>query len=119
MPDAAAYHEEDALGRAYDGRLMRRLLRYVKPYGWLVAVSLVLLMADGLLQLVGPFLTQRVIDVALPQRDAGMAMRAAYLFAASLVLSFGAQFGETIFTSLLGQRVMRDLRDDRIGRARG
>ena len=112
MPDAAAYHEEDALGKAYDGRLMRRLLRYVKPYGWLVAVSLVLLMADGLLQLVGPFLTQRVIDVALPQRDAGMAMRAAYLFAASLVLSFGAQFGETIFTSLLGQRVMRDLRDD-------
>ncbi|HEU4989994.1 MAG TPA: ABC transporter ATP-binding protein [Gemmatimonadaceae bacterium] len=112
MPDAAAYHEEEVLGKAYDGRLMRRLLRYVRPYGWLVAVSLVLLMLDGLLQLVGPVLTQRVIDVALPRHDTAMAVRAAWLFAGSLAIAFGAQFGETMLTSLLGQRVMRDLRDD-------
>ncbi len=112
MTDAAAYHEEDVLGKAYDGRLMRRLLRYVRPYGWLVGISLVLLIIDGLLQLVGPLLTQRVIDVALPQHDAAMAMHAAVLFAASLAAGFFAQFGETMLTSLLGQRVMRDLRDD-------
>ncbi|OYV62425.1 MAG: hypothetical protein B7Z72_15200, partial [Gemmatimonadetes bacterium 21-71-4] len=112
MTDAAAYHDEDVLGKAYDWRLMRRLLRYVRPYGWLVAASLVLLMLDGLLQLVGPMLTQRVIDVALPHHDAAMATRAALLFAASLAVAFVAQFGDTMFTSLLGQRVMRDLRDD-------
>ncbi len=112
MPDAAAYHEEEVLGKAYDGRLMRRLLRYVRPYGWLVGISLVLLMVDGLLQLVGPVLTQRVIDVALPNHDAAMATHAALLFAGSLAIGFVAQFGETILTSLLGQRVMRDLRDD-------
>lgn len=112
MTDAAAYHEEEVLGKAYDGRLMRRLLRYVRPYGWLMGISLVLLMADGLLQLVGPVLTQRVIDVALPNHDTAMATHAAVLFAASLAVAFVAQFGETILTSLLGQRVMRDLRDD-------
>ena len=112
MTDAAAYHDEDALGKSYDWRLMRRLLGYVRPYGWLVAASLVLLMLDGLLQLVGPLLTQRVIDVALPNHDAAMATRAAVLFAASLGAAFLAQFGDTMFTSLLGQRVMRDLRDD-------
>ena len=63
------YHEEDALGKAYDGRLMRRLLRYARPYSWLVASSLSLLAVEGVLQLVGPLLTQRVIDVALPARD--------------------------------------------------
>ncbi len=112
MPDAPTYHEEDVLGKAYDGRLMRRLLRYVRPYGWLVVVSLVLLMLDGLLQLVGPVLTQRVIDVALPRHDVAMATHAALLFAASLGVAFVAQFGETILTTLLGQRVMRDLRND-------
>ncbi len=112
MAEAAAYHDEDALGKVYDGRLMRRLLRYVRPYGWLVVVSLALLMLDGLLQLVGPLLTQRVIDVALPRHDVAMATQAALLFAASLVGSFGAQFGETMLTTLLGQRVMRDLRND-------
>src|SRR5438093_416268 len=59
---ALEYHEEESLGKAYDSRLMRRLLRYVRPYGWLVAVSLSLLALEGLLQLVGPLLTQRVID---------------------------------------------------------
>ncbi|HET7631887.1 MAG TPA: ABC transporter ATP-binding protein [Gemmatimonadaceae bacterium] len=108
----AAIHEEDAIGKAYDGRLMRRLMRYVRPYGWLVAVSLVLLMVDGALQLVGPVLTQRVIDVALPRHDVALATEAALLFAGSLVVGFGAQWGQTILTALLGQRVMRDLRND-------
>ncbi len=111
MPDTA-YHEEDVIGKVYDGRLARRLLRYVRPYGWLVVVSLVLLMLDGLLQLVGPYLTQRVIDVALPAHDTAMAMHAAFLFAGSLAVGFFAQFGETMLTTLLGQRVMRDLRND-------
>jgi ATP-binding cassette subfamily B protein len=106
------YHEEDALGKAYDGRLMRRLLRYARPYGGLVATSLSLLAVEGVLQLVGPLLTQRVIDVALPARDVAAAGRMAGLFAAALAFSFVASYGETILTSLLGQRVMRDLRHE-------
>ena len=108
----AAFHEEEALGKAYDGRLMRRLLRYAKPYRALVASSLVLLAIEGLLQLVGPLLTQRVIDVALPARDVAAAATMALIFAGALALSFGASYGETLLTSLLGQRVMRDLRHE-------
>ena len=103
-------HEEDALGKAYDARLMRRLLGYVRPYRRLVAGALVLLFADGALQLVGPFLTRRVIDVALPAGDLGMVRTAALIYLGALVLQFGFSYGETLLTSLLGQRVMRDLR---------
>jgi ATP-binding cassette subfamily B protein len=106
------YHEEDALGKAYDGRLMRRLLRYARPYSLLVASSLSLLAIEGVLLLVGPLLTQRVIDVALPARDVAAAGRMAALFAAALSFSFFASYGETLLTSLLGQRVMRDLRHE-------
>ena len=102
--------DEDVAARRYDQRLVRRLLVYVRPYRPLVAGALVLLMAEGLLQLVGPALTRRVIDVALPARDAGMAWNAALLYAASLVVAFGCSYGETMLTALLGQRVMRDLR---------
>jgi ATP-binding cassette, subfamily B, multidrug efflux pump len=111
-PAQPSYQEEDAIGKAYDSRLMRRLLRYARPYGWLVFASLTLLMLEGLLQLVGPILTQRVIDVALPARDFAMVRQAAVLFAASLVVSFVAAYGETLLTSLLGQKVMRDLRHE-------
>jgi ATP-binding cassette subfamily B multidrug efflux pump len=89
---------------------MRRLLRYARPYKWLVAGSLALLAVEGVLQLVGPLLTQRMIDVALPRRDVAEAGRLATLFAATLTFSFFSSYGETLLTSLLGQRVMRDLR---------
>ena len=110
MSSVAEYHEEEALGKAYDSRLMRRLLRYARPYHLLVAGALSLLLVEGLLQLVGPLLTQQVIDVALPAHDVAAAGRMALLFAATLAASFAANYAETLLTSLLGQRVMRDLR---------
>jgi len=103
-------HDEEALGKAYDSRLMRRLLRYARPYRALVIASLGLLMADGMLQLVGPALTQRVIDVAIPRNDIRLVLTSAALFAATLLFQFAFTYGETMLTSLLGQRVMRDLR---------
>jgi ATP-binding cassette, subfamily B, multidrug efflux pump len=103
-------HEEEALGKAYDGRLMRRLLAYARPYRSLVAASLGLLVLDGLLQLVGPALTRLVIDDAIPRGDTRLVVTSAALFAATLVVQFVLTFGETMLTSLLGQRVMRDLR---------
>lgn len=107
---ASPFHEEDALGKAYDGRLMRRLLVYVRPYRRLVVCALALLFTDGALQLVGPALTRRVIDVALPARDASIVRAAALLYALSLAAQFACSYGETMLTGLLGQRVMRDLR---------
>ncbi len=102
--------EDDPPAKRYDRRIVGRLLRYVHPYRALAAGALVLLMVEGLLQLVGPLLTQRVIDVALPARDAAMAWHAALVFAGSLALAFACSYGETILTATLGQRVMRDLR---------
>jgi len=110
MSHPATLHEEEALGKAYDRRLMRRLLTYARPYKLLVAGALFFLCLEGILQLVGPILTQRVIDVALPHHDYSVVWKAALLFLGALVLQFMCSYGETWLTSLLGQRVMRDLR---------
>jgi ATP-binding cassette subfamily B multidrug efflux pump len=110
MANPATMHDEDALARTYDARLMRRLLRYVRPYRMLVWSSLALLMLEGGLQLAGPLLTQHVIDVALPNRDGGAILTASLLFAVVLLAQFACGFGEAMLTNLLGQSVMRDLR---------
>jgi len=110
MSHPATLSEEEALGKAYDRRLMRRLLTYVRPYRALVAGSLVCLCLEGALQLVGPILTQRVIDVALPRHDISIVRNSAVLFVVALLAQFLCAYGETWLTSLLGQRVMRDLR---------
>jgi ATP-binding cassette subfamily B protein len=108
-------HDDELLAKPYDPHLMRRLAKYLRPYGWLVASALGCLMIDGLLQLVGPIMTRRVIDVALPARDIPLVWTSAALFGASLLVAFVCQYGETILTSLLGQRVMRDLRREIFG----
>jgi ATP-binding cassette subfamily B multidrug efflux pump len=122
--DAAAggIHEEDVLGKVYDGRLVRRLLAYVRPYRTLVFFALVALLAEALLQLVGPILTRTVVDRAqaleslraagapLPAHPTAFIWRAVLIFTCSLVAQFGCSYADTLLTSLLGQRVMRDLR---------
>jgi ATP-binding cassette subfamily B multidrug efflux pump len=104
------FHEEDVLGKAYDGRLMRRLLVYLRPYRALLFGAITVLLAEALLALAGPLFTREVIDVALPARDAGLVTRLALLLAATLVIQFTLEYAGTMLTSLLGQRVMRDLR---------
>lgn len=105
-----ATSDDDALGKAYDARLVRRLLAYVRPYRPLVVAALACIIIQSGMQLVGPLLTRWVIDRALPAKDVGLVVQVALMYAALLVAQFGAAFGETMFTSLLGQRVMRDLR---------
>jgi ATP-binding cassette subfamily B protein len=112
----SAHDEEDALGKAYDARLMRRLLRYARPYAGLVAGAVVLLFAEGALQLTGPALTRYVIDVALPAGDVSAVSTAALLYVGALLVQFACGYGETVLTALLGQRVMRDLRAELFGR---
>jgi ATP-binding cassette subfamily B protein len=110
MTVPASIHEEEALGKAYDARLVRRLIVYVRPHLRLVAGAVLLLVVEGLLQLVGPLLTERVIDDAIPARDFGLVRTAALLYAGALLVQFACSYGETVLTGLLGQRVMRDLR---------
>ena len=110
MTAPAISTDDDALGKAYDARLVRRLLSYVRPYRPLVVAALACLVLQSGMQLVGPLLTRWVIDRALPARDTALVVQATALYAALLVGQFCAAFGETLYTALLGQRVMRDLR---------
>ena len=107
---AAPFADDEALGKAYDARLVKRLLTYVRPYRPLVVGALVLIAIEAGMQLVGPLLTRWVIDRAFPAKDTGLIVQVAVAYTAMLVVQFGAAYGETIFTNLLGQRVMRDLR---------
>ena len=108
-------HDDEVTGKPLDAGLMRRLFVYARPYSWLVVAALACLIVDGLMQLVGPLMTQRVIDVALPAHSSSMVVQSALIFAVSLLIGFVCQYGETLLTALLGQRVMRDLRRDIFG----
>lgn len=104
--------EEEALGKAYDARLMRRLLAYLRPYRGRVAIAVLMLVAASGLALVGPWLTMEVIDHAIPDGDFGAIRNLAILFFVSLLLSGLLEYGRTILTTWIGQNVMLDLRQE-------
>ncbi|MBL0939604.1 MAG: ABC transporter ATP-binding protein [Gemmatimonadaceae bacterium] len=108
----AATADDDSLGKAYDARLVRRLLAYVRPYRRSVGTALLCIAVASASQLVGPLLTRWVIDVAFPARNAQLVVQVAFAFVAVLLVQFGATYVETVVTSRIGQQVMRDLRRD-------
>jgi len=104
--------EEEALGKGYDARLMRRLLRYLHPYRGKVVLAVLILMAASLVQIVGPWLTQRAIDEAIPAGDSRMLLVFAGIYLGATMAGFLLQYAQTLVTTWLGQRVMYDLREE-------
>jgi ATP-binding cassette, subfamily B, multidrug efflux pump len=107
---SATPHEEEALGRAYDARLMRRLLRYLRPYRARVALAVSVLLAGASVELVGPVLTRVALDRALPNADTRLLLALAAAMLGALLLAFVLEAAQTLLTTWLGQRVMYDLR---------
>ncbi len=103
-------HDEEPLGRAYDARLLRRLLQFLRPHWALTGLALLLLLAGAVLTLAGPRLTQHALDVAIPARDTGLLTTLALLFLAALALEFAADYAQALITTTIGQRVMREIR---------
>ena len=104
------YHEEEVLGKAYDSRLARRLLRYLLPYWLIVTISVFLLLLIAGLQLVGPLLTEIAIDEHIRNGDLDGLNRIALIFLSVLVLQFFLSFAQTYLMNWTGQRIMHDLR---------
>lgn len=109
---AGTFHEEDALGKAYDARLMRRLLRYLRPYRWHVALALVVLLFASAMAVVGPWITQRVLDEAIPSGDTRLLWLLITAYLAALVAEFALRYVQALVTTWLGQSVMYDLRKE-------
>jgi ATP-binding cassette, subfamily B, multidrug efflux pump len=117
--------EEEVLGKAYDGRLMRRLLTYIRPYKTELAIALVLLTINAVLQAIGPLLTEFAVDryLAPPAHRnptwfdhyfsatpwTGIA-QVSLLYLAALLAALICDFGEQYLMQWIGQKAMFDLR---------
>jgi ATP-binding cassette subfamily B protein len=105
-----SFHEEEVLGKAYDARLMRRLLGYLRPYRLIVAGALAAIISHSILQLGQPYLTKLAIDRYIAEGDLSGLDWIAVAFLAILVTSFALEYAQTYAMQTVGQRIMYDLR---------
>ncbi|NIP44697.1 MAG: ABC transporter ATP-binding protein [candidate division Zixibacteria bacterium] len=104
------YFEDDALGKAYDSQLMKRLLQYVKPYKKWIVLALAILIISTLLRLAGPVIIKLAIDEYIAVGDADGLGRLALLYAGILLVQFVATWGQIYLMEWIGQKAMYDLR---------
>jgi ATP-binding cassette subfamily B protein len=116
--------EEEVLGKAYDSRLMRRLLTYLRPYRWQVAVAIVSIILKSIADILGPYLVKVAVDRYLaPSPDAASGLwswlspipttgiaQISTIYFGLLFLTFVLEFLQTYFMQWTGQKVMFDLR---------
>ena len=120
----ATIHEEDVLGKAYDSRLMKRLLTYLRPYRLQVVVALIAIILKAGADVLGPYLTKVAIDKYLASHTESHSLLDRFLSSQPLVgiaqisaiyiglllVSFLLEFTQTYIMQWVGQKVMFDLR---------
>ncbi len=102
--------DDEILGRAYDGRLMRRLLTYVRPYRTKVSIAIVLTVLIAALGPLRPYITKIAIDQYISTGDIAGLGWIAFLLLGTLVLQGVIQYHVTWFTQWIGQHTILDLR---------
>jgi ATP-binding cassette subfamily B multidrug efflux pump len=103
-------HEEEVLGKAYDARLMRRLLGYLWPYRLQAGLALASIVSASVLQLTQPYLMKIAIDRHIAAGDLTGLDRIAVAFLAIIVASFALEYIQTVVLQNTGQRIMFDMR---------
>ncbi len=125
MPDS--HQEDEIIGKAYDSRLMRRLMEYLRPYWRMTLFALITTLLYGMLQAIPAYLMKVEVDRYLDPTHGqnlpavlahflsrnpavGIAQIAFALFLPAVVLSFLLEFSQSFAMQLVGQKVMYDLR---------
>jgi len=107
--------DDEILGKAYDGRLMRRLLAYLRPYWRSVCVAFIAIIAGAAAALAQPYLMKVAIDRYIATGQLAPLDRLAALYFAILVVAFIADYAQTWTMQLTGQKLMFDLRMELYG----
>ena len=116
--------DEDVVGKVYDGRSMKRLVRYLGPYKLQVAVSTVSILLKSSSVVAGPYFVKVALDTYMTGHPAHRSWLAqhlssdpftgvsqlAVLYFAALALSFALEFVQTYLMQWTGQKIMFDLR---------
>ena len=104
--------EEEVLGKAYDSRLMRRLLTYLRPYRWQVTIALASIILKSFCDVLGPYLVKVAVDRYLaPAKGTTSALwnwlsprplhgiaQISLIYFSLLILTFVFEFLQTYFT---------------------
>ncbi|MEO6026932.1 MAG: ABC transporter ATP-binding protein [Candidatus Binatia bacterium] len=103
-------HQEEALGKAYDSRLIRRLWTFIQPYRGIFWLSVVCLPLNAACMLTQPYLLKLAIDHYITAGDASGLTRIGVIYIAAIIGECAFFYAQYYLTMLVAQRSLADLR---------
>ncbi len=104
------FDDDEILGKAYDGRLMRRLSVFLKPYWRMLLVATSLMFLSALVELAPPYLLRSAIDGPIAQKDVAGVGPIFLVYMGALILAFALRYGQTYLIQTTSQKIMVDIR---------
>jgi ATP-binding cassette subfamily B multidrug efflux pump len=104
------FNEDEVLGKAYDAKLMRRLLGFIKPYKKYVIFAIVLNIFVAILSAIGPMFTKIAVDDYIKKSDYNGLLTISLVLFGSLILQATIQYFLSYFTQYIGQKALFDMR---------
>ncbi|MFT4112194.1 ABC transporter ATP-binding protein [Silvibacterium sp.] len=129
----AQQQDDEVVGKAYDARLMRRLLKYLYPYKWAAAISVIAIVIKAVCDVLGPYLMEVAIDRYMTGHAGAAGTKSAFLarwlssdaatgitqvamiYLGALLLSYILEFIQTYLMQWTGQKIMFDMRKQIFG----
>jgi len=105
-------HEEELLGKAYDSRLMKRLIRYLRPYRWQVVGAIFITILISILGPLRPYLIKIAIDDYIVNKNYDGLTTILILLVGSVLFQAAVQYLQTVITQWIGQKTIYNLRKE-------
>ena len=107
---AVDIHEEEILGKAYDGRLMRRLIRYLKPYKFQVIIGVLITIAYSGMGPLRPYLTKIAIDSYIEKGNPSGLFKIILILFVVIFFQAMLRYASAYLTQWIGQKTIYDIR---------
>lgn len=104
------FQDDEVIGKAYDSRLMKRLLQYVKPYRGYIILAIFLNIVTAALEPIRPYLTKVAVDNYISIGNSKGLLNIILLILVSLILQAVIEYAMTFATQYMGQKTLFDLR---------
>src|ERR1700722_10315119 len=120
VPAKKAPQDDEVAGKAYDGRLMRRLLTYLRPYKLQTAFSAISIIFKAATDVMGPYLVKVAVDTYMTDTPAAKLSwlarhlshkpmtgitQIAGLYLGALLITYALEFLQTYLMQWTGQKI--------------
>lgn len=109
-PPAYVTQSEDQYDKAFDPRIARRMVDFIRPYNWRVLIALLFMGGASAASVAGPYFVKVALDSGLAVKNLAVLQQTVIAFVVVSLLQWVCTYYRVKHMAIVGQSVIYDLR---------